>query len=206
VRAALCSARPRRANAHVDDHFFDTFTSRTCHGHSLPCNATGACVSEADAARVFALGDWEYKSVTFALPHLTRLLTACHSYIWNTAQNASEYVQLDFGVFFSELAATFRSLAAGTEPYAARLVVGHDGSMIRLASGLGLGAQAPGLRWPGMGSEIVFEVWKTEAGARFVRVLHEGTPVDALAWVPLDALVAKLEGLVPSDIFAKCNA
>jgi hypothetical protein len=128
------------------------------------------------------------------------------SYIWNTAQNASEYVQLDFGVFFSELAATFRSLEAGTEPYAARLVVGHDGSMIRLASGLGLGAQAPGLRWPGMGSEIVFEVWKTKAGARFVRVLHEGTPVDALAWVPFDALVAKLEGLVPSDIFAKCNA
>ncbi len=47
----------------TDDHFFDTFTSRTCHGHPLPCNATGGCVSTADAARVFALGDFEYKCV-----------------------------------------------------------------------------------------------------------------------------------------------
>ncbi|KIO03708.1 hypothetical protein M404DRAFT_614890 [Pisolithus tinctorius Marx 270] len=31
------------------DRFFDTFTSRTCHGHSLPCNVTGACVSQEDA-------------------------------------------------------------------------------------------------------------------------------------------------------------
>jgi hypothetical protein len=52
----------------LDDHFFDTFTSRTCHGHSLPCNATGACVSEADAARVQALGDWEYKCARLSLP------------------------------------------------------------------------------------------------------------------------------------------
>jgi hypothetical protein len=50
------------------------------------------------------------------------------------------------------------------------------------------------------------QVWRTKAGARFVRVLHEGTPVAALAWVPLDALVAKLEALVPSNIFGACNA
>jgi hypothetical protein len=62
------------------------------------------------------------------------------------------------GVFFGELAQTFRALAAGTEPFRARLVVGHDGSLVRLAAGLGLGAVAPGLRWPALGSEIVFEV------------------------------------------------
>lgn len=45
----------------ADDHFFDTFTSRTCNGHPLPCDATGACVSEQDASRVFAIGDFEYK-------------------------------------------------------------------------------------------------------------------------------------------------
>ncbi len=48
-----------------DDHFFDTFTSRTCHGHPLPCNSTGACVSEADAAKVVAIGDWEYECVFY---------------------------------------------------------------------------------------------------------------------------------------------
>jgi hypothetical protein len=47
--------------ASLDDHYFDTFTSRTCNAHSLPCNTTGACVSQADADRVFALGDFEYK-------------------------------------------------------------------------------------------------------------------------------------------------
>ena len=45
----------------VDDHFFDTFASRTCNGHPLPCNSTGACVSQEDASRVFAIGDFEYK-------------------------------------------------------------------------------------------------------------------------------------------------
>jgi len=45
----------------IDDHYFDTFNSRTCHGHPLPCNATGACVSDADADMVRAIGDFEYK-------------------------------------------------------------------------------------------------------------------------------------------------
>lgn len=38
--------------------------------------------------------------------------------------------------------------------------MGHDGSMIRLAAGLGLGKASNGgvLKWPAMGSEIVMEV------------------------------------------------
>ena len=39
----------------------------------------------------------------------------------------------------------------------AHLTVGHDGSMIRLASGLGLGKIQP-LRWPALGSELIIEV------------------------------------------------
>jgi len=41
-----------------------------------------------------------------------------------------------------------------------RFFIGHDGSMIRLAAGLGLGKAAP-LRWPALGSEIVMEVGNT---------------------------------------------
>lgn len=67
------------AETFIDDHFFDTFTSRTCHGHPLPCNSTGACVSDEDAANVYSIGDWEY------------------NYIWNTAENATIYNQLTFG-------------------------------------------------------------------------------------------------------------
>ncbi|KAI6142938.1 histidine phosphatase superfamily [Pisolithus tinctorius] len=39
------------------DRFFDTFTSRTCHGHSLPCNVTGAYVSQEDAKMVYLFND-----------------------------------------------------------------------------------------------------------------------------------------------------
>ncbi|KAG8215761.1 phosphoglycerate mutase-like protein [Butyriboletus roseoflavus] len=150
------------------DHFFDTFSSRTCHGHPLPCNATGACVSQEDANAVFALGDWEY------------------NYIWNSAQNASTYTSLTFGepvpsdgvspffrrgqkaqfvahnqaVFFTELLHNFERVRSGEETHKLRFYVGHDGSMIRLAAGLGLGKASNGgaLKWPAMGSEIVMEV------------------------------------------------
>ena len=58
---------------------------------------------------------------------------------------------------FYELAQNFKSFQSGNDPYKLRFYVGHDGSMIRLAAGLGLGKNSP-LRWPAMGSEIVLEV------------------------------------------------
>ncbi|CAL1698559.1 unnamed protein product [Somion occarium] len=168
------------------DHFFDTFTSRTCHSHPLPCNSTGGCVAEADAAKVFAIGDFEY------------------NYIWNAAQNASTYNQLTFGVFFQELVQNFKLFRSGEEKFKARLFVGHDGSMIRLASGLGLGKISP-LRWPALGSEIVMEAWQ-EKESNFVRVIHEGTPVKGLEWMPLDDFITLLQSQVPADILSVCNS
>ena len=58
---------------------------------------------------------------------------------------------------FQELAMNFRLFQSGRERFKLRFYVGHDGSMIRLASGLGFGKVAP-LRWPALGSEIVMEV------------------------------------------------
>jgi 2-phosphoxylose phosphatase len=57
------------ARPNLDDHFFDALTARTCHGHPLPCNdiVAGACVSEADAAAVFAIGDFEYECVSLPI-------------------------------------------------------------------------------------------------------------------------------------------
>ncbi|KAI0673249.1 phosphoglycerate mutase-like protein [Trametes maxima] len=172
------------------DHFFDTFSSRTCHGHSLPCNSTGACIAEADAAKVFATGDFEYK------------LRA--SYIWNAAENATAYSQLTFGVFMLELAQNFKKLRSGGEAYKLRFYVGHDGTMIRLASLLGLGKSAP-LRWPALGSEILIEVWEVPGEERFVRLIHEGTPVPGFEWVPLNTFIQQLDTQVPSNIFARCT-
>ncbi|KLO07369.1 phosphoglycerate mutase-like protein [Schizopora paradoxa] len=166
------------------DHFFDTFTSRTCNDHPLPCNSTGACVSEADADLVHAIGDFDY--------------------IWNTAENSTIYNQLTFGVMFQELAMNFRLFQSGGETFKMRFYVAHDGSMIRLASGLGLGKLAP-LRWPALGSEMVFEVWRTPRGEDFVRAFHEGTPVPTLNWVSLESFISLLESNVPPNIFAACN-
>ena len=47
----------------LDDHIFDALTARTCNGHPLLCSSTKAsvCVSDADAASVFAIGDFEYE-------------------------------------------------------------------------------------------------------------------------------------------------
>ncbi|KIJ51212.1 hypothetical protein M422DRAFT_158528 [Sphaerobolus stellatus SS14] len=167
------------------DHFFDTFSSRTCNAHSLPCNSTGACVSLEDAATVFSIGDFEY------------------NYIWKAADGASTYNSLTFGVMFQELAQNFLDFKAGTESFKLRLYVAHDGSMIRLASGLGV--QGP-LRWPALGSEFVFEVWQTKSKARFVRVMFEGTPAVGLEWVAFDDFVSLLQSNVPANLFEQCNA
>ena len=43
------------------------------------------------------------------------------------------------GVFFQELLQNFELFRSGDEKFKARLFIGHDGTMIRLASGLGLG-------------------------------------------------------------------
>lgn len=93
--------------------------------------------------------------------------------------------------------------------------------MIRLASLLGLGKVAP-LRWPAMGSEIVMEVgrsrirgsaksylayiqvWQSAGEDYFVRVIHEGTPVSTLAWVPLDDFIDLLESQIPPNIYNAC--
>lgn len=166
------------------DHYFDTFTSRTCHGHPLPCNSTGACVSPSDAVTVFGIGNFEY------------------NYIWKAAQNASTYNSLTFGVMFQELANNFVAFKNGHENFKLRLYVGHDGSMIRLASGLGI--QGP-LPWPALGSEFVMEVWRTHSKEYFVRVMHEGTPAVGLEWVSLDSFIQLLQSNVPQNIFQQCN-
>lgn len=133
------------------------------------------------------------------------------------------------GVMFQELAQNFLSFKAGQEDFKLRLYVGHDGSMVRLASGLGI--QGP-LRWPALGSEFVFEarkfflsvhivylstaisicmfrreneqVWKTHDKSFFVRVMHEGTPAVGLEWMTLDSFIALLQSNVPQNIFNQC--
>jgi hypothetical protein len=59
---------------------------------------------------------------------------------------------------------------AGNSKLLYRHNIAHDGSLSRLMGIL----RDSNLNWPGMGTEIVFEVWETQAGARFVHVLKNG--------------------------------
>lgn len=74
-----------------------------------------------------------------------------------------------------------------------------------------------------MGSEIVLEVqylvicvykwltpcdevWRTDLGQYFVRILHEGTSVPHLEWVDLNDFISLLEEQIPENIYETCMA
>ena len=129
----------------TDDHFFDTFNSRTCNVHPLPCNSTGACVTEEDASRVRAIGDFEYKcvqflgcnsprlilffliEVTYGTPPRTRPSTTNWHLVRVLTQSArtSHLKHLSTGVMFQELAMNFRLFQSGRETFKLRFYVGH---------------------------------------------------------------------------------
>lgn len=83
--------------------------------------------------------------------------------------------------------------------------------------------------WPGMGSEVVFELWRkngnngkdgnngknkngsNKPGDVFVRVLFSGqalntsTPLGVLSMVPLASLDAYLDSVIPKDMLSACQ-
>ncbi len=102
------------------------------------------------------------------------------------------------GVYIAELAQNIRASMAGTSPVRYRHNVAHDGSIARLLSIL----QIDVMVWPGMGSELIFEIWN-KGGERFVRVLWGGTPLRSskpglglIDMVPVEALLEYFDGLV----------
>ena len=51
---------------------------------------------------------------------------------------------------------------------------------------------------------FALQVWQTPRNAHFVRVIHEGTPVHGLEWIPLDTFIDSLDAQVPENIFEQC--
>lgn len=96
------------------------------------------------------------------------MLTSFHSYIWNNATNADEYVKYQFGGFVQELVRNLDSIRSGHAAPKLTAYFGHDGTMVRLFKTL---AQAGDILWPGLGSEVVFEVWQDKAGSKYMRIL-----------------------------------
>ncbi|POS71815.1 hypothetical protein DHEL01_v209797 [Diaporthe helianthi] len=176
------------------DHYYDNLSARQCHGRPLPCrvthnenendNGTAACVTQDLADEVYRLGHWEYS----------------HTYR-GAGPDALAASASSLGVWVAELAAHLRGVVAGGDDSDGTLWfhnVAHDGSVSRL---LGI-LQADVMVWPGMGSEVVFELW-AKGGKHYVRVLFGGVVLESsnpslgvLDMIPVETLLAYFDGLV----------
>uniref|UniRef100_D8QLW7 Acid phosphatase n=1 Tax=Schizophyllum commune (strain H4-8 / FGSC 9210) TaxID=578458 RepID=D8QLW7_SCHCM len=168
------------------DHYYDNLSAKQCHGKALPCsvNDTSLCVTQEEADTVYRLGNWEY------------------SYIYRDAANSTLYSALKYGAWVLELRAHLENAITGES------TVAHDGSISALLGFL----QVSKMVWPGMGSEIVFELYD-KAGEHFIRVLFGGqpletsTPLGTLNLIPVDKFIDYIDSMLGSgsELYAACQ-
>ena len=164
------------------DHYFDNLSARLCHQKPLPCSATNEsfCITEEDAEAVFRRGEYEY------------------SFIYRDSPDSLAASTSSFGVWMAELAANLRAVIDGSSEVIYRHNVAHDGSVSRLLSIL----QIDVMVWPGMGSEVVFELY-TRNQCHYLRVLWGGQVLRSsnpslgqIDLIPVERLLAYIDGLV----------
>jgi len=136
------------------DHYFDSLSSRLCHSQPLPCNATtSTCIAQAEAEEVFRLGMWEY------------------SHIYRDSPESLEASAAGFGVWLAELSQHLKDAASGLSKLRYLHNVAHDGSVSRLLSIL----QVENMVWPGLGSEVVFEIFRKKEKEEEQHDAHEAS-------------------------------
>ena len=164
------------------DHYFDNLSSRQCHEKPLPCNATNPsdCVTQELADAVYRRGEYE------------------HSFIWRDAPESLNESKSEYGVWPAELAANIRAFMNGTSDTIYRHNVAHDGSVSPLLSIL----QIDIMVWPGMGAEVVFELY-SKGGCYYLRALWGGQilrssnpTLGLMDMVPIGIFLAYIDGLV----------
>lgn len=197
------------------DHYYDNLSARQCHGKPLPCKLVNGinsttCVTQAMADEVYRLGNYEY------------------SYIYRDDPRSLAASAARYGVWIGELTTHFRDFISGKSNVIYRHNIAHDGSLSSLLSILQLDVMV----WPGMGSEVVFELYKKDKTASFnpttsgssassspsgyyVRVLWKGQVLRSsnpslglMSMVPVETVLAYLDGLVgvgASLVQGKCN-
>lgn len=159
---------------------------------------SSTCVSQEMADTVYRLGQWEY------------------SHMYRDAATSLRAATGNYGVWVAELAGHLRAVKerrAGNPLYFHN--VAHDGSVSRLLALL----QIESMVWPGMGSELVFELYRRKQGPPpddyFVRLLFGGQPfrssspaLGVIDMLPLETLLAYLDGLVGKNaslVKGKCD-
>lgn len=198
---AISGVSPTSSDWHVSwDHYFDNLSARLCHNFSLPCDNSdsGLCVGREDADEVFRLGEWEY------------------SWQYRGAPGSLNASAASYGVWIAELTQhlrDFRDDVPAARDIVYRYNIAHDGSLARLLSVLQLDVMV----WPGMGAEVVFELYSGLSGHEgwFVRVLWGGQTLRSsnpslgvVDMLPLENLLGYFDGLVgarASLIREKCS-
>ena len=164
----------------------------------LPCNIrnTTDCVTNSEADEVFRLGEYEY------------------SYIYRDSEHSLKASVASFGIWVGELVQNFRSMmtdevSATSQVTSSRVRwrhnTAHDGSIARLLSIL----QVNQMVWPGMGAEVVFELFSRdspfEEGMKcyYLRVLWGGQIIRSshpdfgrMDMIPVGSFMAYIDGLV----------
>ncbi|CAM1507948.1 Fc.00g047960.m01.CDS01 [Cosmosporella sp. VM-42] len=190
------------------DHYYDNLSARQCHAKPLPCklvdgkNDTSSCFTQQLAHTVYRLGNWEYSQTYRDAPD-------------SLAASASTY-----GIWIATLANHLRAAVNGSSSTVYFHNVAHDGSISRLLSIL----QLDEMVWPGMGAEVVFELYRkkdttsfptlssTENGGVgsdsgfYIRVLFGGQALKSsnpslgdMNLIPVEILLAYLDGLAGKD-------
>jgi len=164
------------------DHYFDNLSARLCHQKPLPCSATNLtnCITLEDADDVFRRGEYEY------------------SFIYRDSPLSLPASTASYGVWMAELASNVRASISQIDPTIYRHNVAHDGSLSRLLSIL----QVDVMVWPGMGAEVVFELYN-KAGCHYIRVLWGGQvlkssnpSLGAMDLIPVQTFLDYIDGLV----------
>ncbi|RDB26642.1 Counting factor 60 [Hypsizygus marmoreus] len=185
------------------DHYYDNMSAKQCHGKSLPCstNDTSLCVTQEMADTVYRIGNWEY------------------SYQYRDAPESAQYSALRYGAWVLELKGHLQDKISGQSKMKYVHNIGHDGSISSLLGFL----QISNMVWPGMGSEVVFELYSQSKSSPhhdstsktfFIRGLWGGqplqtsTPLGVLDMVPVDDFFAYIDSMVGSgeELFSACNS
>ncbi|KAF2089877.1 histidine acid phosphatase-like protein [Saccharata proteae CBS 121410] len=171
------------------DHYFDNLSARQCHDKPLPCNESlpaknnpGPCVSQEQADTVYRLGQYEY------------------SYQYRDNPQSLPAAVSSFGIWCAELAEHIRDSISGNSNIVYRHNVAHDGSVARLLSIL----QVNVMVWPGMGSEVVFELYQNRKTQNWhIRVLWGGKVLTSssptlgrMDMLDVSVFLAYIDGLV----------
>lgn len=139
------------------------------------------CITPADATTVFRLGLYEYSHIYRSTP------LSLHASVTS------------YGVYIAELAQNIRDTISNASPVKYKHNIAHDGSLAMLLSIL----QIDEMVWPGLGAEIVFEIYKNAAAMWFVRILWGGQILQSsypklgrVDMLPLDTLLGYFDELV----------